>query len=217
MRWSRALLLGIAVFSIVFSGPTLKADDDDRRVPQAVTVTFGGGLNTANPGNPLNHHVLPRVITVRTVLPDPERNKESVPGVVNFLVSGFHQIFVYKPHVTLQVIQTCAATKPFSPGPPPVNLFLNCNATSADLFYQGINPEQGTNTAANPAGPAFNPTRGGDENRVESVGFTEPGLYLVICNVNPHFTDGMIAWVRVVARQRDWEDERDGDHDGHGN
>ncbi len=64
MRWSRSVLVGIAVCGVVFSGPTVIADDDD--VPQRVTVSFGGGLNTAAPGNRLNHHVLPRVVKVRT-------------------------------------------------------------------------------------------------------------------------------------------------------
>jgi uncharacterized cupredoxin-like copper-binding protein len=37
-------------------------------------------------------------------------------------------------------------------------------------------------------------------NRVESVGFLEPGTYLVICNVSVHFTDGMIAYVTVTGK-----------------
>ena len=226
MRWSRPLLLSIVVLSVLFSGPSLKADDDDRRVPQAVTVTFGGGLNTAAPGNALNHHVLPRVVKVRTVLADPEENRRAVPGVVNFIVAGFHQIFVYNPHITLAEVQAFAATKPFSPGPPPVNLFLNYKVTTTDLLYAGVNPElcnpltaavcqPAANLNAGGVGiPPFSQARGGDENRVESVGFTTPGLYFVICNVTPHFTNAMYAWVRVVARDRDWDDEGDehGDH-----
>jgi plastocyanin len=34
-------------------------------------------------------------------------------------------------------------------------------------------------------------------NRVESVTFPEPGVYLVICNIRTHFTDGMYAYVKV--------------------
>ena len=34
-------------------------------------------------------------------------------------------------------------------------------------------------------------------NRVESVSFTEPGTYLVICNIRGHFLDGMFAVVKV--------------------
>ena len=36
------------------------------------------------------------------------------------------------------------------------------------------------------------------ENRMEAVSFPEPGAYLVICNVNPHFRDGMYAYVKVT-------------------
>ena len=207
MRWSRSVLVGVAVCGVVFSGPTVIADDDD--VPQRVTVSFGGGLNTSAPGNRLNHHVLPRVIKVRTKAARGTRS--AVPGVVDFLVSGFHQIFVYNPQVTLRQIRACADTKPFSPGPPPVNLFLNCNVTTTDLFYAGINPG-----GANGNIPPVVATRSGVENRVESVGFTEPGLYLVICNVTPHFTDGMYAWVRVYGEDDDDDDDDDDhDHDHH--
>jgi plastocyanin len=40
-------------------------------------------------------------------------------------------------------------------------------------------------------------------NRVESVGFTVPGVYLVICNVCPHFQEGMVAWITVLADDDD--------------
>ena len=33
---------------------------------------------------------------------------------------------------------------------------------------------------------------------MEAVSFPEPGTYLVICNVNPHFRDGMYAYVKVT-------------------
>ena len=58
------------------------ADDDGR---QSVTVSFGGGLNTAQPGNVRNHVILPKQIRVRT------------GGVVNFVVAGFHQVTAYRP------------------------------------------------------------------------------------------------------------------------
>jgi hypothetical protein len=45
-------------------------------------------------------------------------------------------------------------------------------------------------------------TRTNSANRVESVAFDEPGIYLVICNVTPHFTDGMYACVRVTGQSK---------------
>ena len=207
MRWSRPVLVGIAVCGVVFSGPTVIADDDD--VPQRVTVSFGGGLNTAAPGDRRNHHVIPRVIKVRTKAARGTRS--AVPGVVDFLVSGFHQIFAYYPQITLRQIQACADTKPFDPTTtPPTNLFLNCNVNANDLFYAGINPG-----GANGNIPPVVATRSGVENRVESVGFTAPGLYLVICNVTPHFTDGMYAWVRVYGEDDDDDDDDDDDRRHH--
>jgi len=220
MRGFKAFLVGIALLGVGFSGPSLKADDDDR-IPQAVTVTFGGGLNTAAPGNRLNHHVLPRVVKVRTKAARGTRS--AVPGVVNFLVSGFHQIFVYNPHITLQEVQAFAAPLP----PPPAGgpLFVNYKVNTTDLFYAGVNPElynpatgaflQAANLNASGIGiPPFAPSRGGDENRVESVGFTIPGRYLVICNVTPHFQDAMYSWVRVFGEDED-DDDDDDDHGGH--
>ena len=64
--------------------------------------------------------------------------------------------------------------------------------------------------------PPVTPTRTGVENRVESVGFTTPGRYLVICNVSPHFQDAMYAWVRVYGEDEDDDDDDDDhDHDRH--
>jgi plastocyanin len=40
--------------------------------------------------------------------------------------------------------------------------------------------------------------------RVEVVYFEEPGTYLVICGVLPHFEEGMFGYVRVLP-QRDGE------------
>jgi hypothetical protein len=35
--------------------------------------------------------------------------------------------------------------------------------------------------------------------RVESVNFKEPGRYLVVCGVLPHFLEGMHGYVNVKA------------------
>src|SRR4029453_19438710 len=77
-----SMFLGIAVLTLLQT-PAARADDNDG--PVSVTVSFGAGLNTAQPGNLANHHVLPGSIHVKA------------GGVVNFAVAGFHQIFVYNP------------------------------------------------------------------------------------------------------------------------
>ena len=137
----------------------------------SVTVSFGAGLNTAQPGNAANHHILPREIKV---------NKA---GVVNFVVAGFHQIIVFAPGVVLGQIVV-----------PPAGLFLYESAPPSALpvHYLGIRT-----TGGPPPGiaPTSNPSNA--PNRVESVSFANPGSYLVICNVRTHFIDGMWATIKV--------------------
>jgi len=102
---------------------------------------------------------------------------------VHFLMSGFHMATVYDPGI-----------KPADIVVPPSGTFINdpTKAPPADVFYSGINPQGGPlNTP-----PTTNPFNG--SNRQESVSFSEPGTYLVICNVRQHFLDGMCAFVKVV-------------------
>jgi plastocyanin len=142
-------------------------DHDGGEARSSVTVSFGAGLNTAQPGNAANHHVLPGVIKVRK------------GGVVNFVVGGFHQVMVYFPGVVPASIAL----------PPASSLFIN---DDKNLFYRGIapagGPPPGTPATANPSNAV---------NRTESVSFPEAGDYLVICNVRPHFLDGMYAVIKV--------------------
>ena len=142
---------------------------DDAR--DSVTVSFGAGLNTAQPGNAANHHILPREIRV---------NKD---GVVNFVVAGFHQIIVFAPGVVLGQIVV-----------PPAGLFLYESAPPSALpvHYLGIRTTGGPPPVIAPTSDPSN-----SPNRVESVSFANPGSYLVICNVRPHFVDGMWATIKV--------------------
>jgi hypothetical protein len=70
-------LLGIGL--MIF--PAVAEDDNKLSVP----VAFGRGLNTAQPGNLVNHVIIPNAINTK------------LDGVVHFLVAGFHQVVVYKP------------------------------------------------------------------------------------------------------------------------
>ena len=147
-------------------GHERRGDADDAPARDSVTVSFGAGLNTAQPRNAANHHILPDVIKVN-------RN-----GVVNFVVGGFHWVFIYPPGTTVAEIAV-----------PTGGTFVDYNI--AGLFYRGIAPAGGplaTPATANPANAI---------NRVESVSFPSVGDYLVICNVRDHFLDGMHAIVRV--------------------
>jgi hypothetical protein len=166
--------LALAAAAGWFTQTSLQADDD---TPVRVTVSFGSGLNTAQPGNSANHHVLPKTISVQ------------VNGVVNFAVSGFHQIYVYNPGKKVADVH----------GADPAALFID---DKTDLFYEGLRPGGGP-----PPGIPVTTNPSNASNRVESVSFSKPGRYLVICNVSPHFADGMWAWIRVTAR--------DDHHHGH--
>jgi hypothetical protein len=148
----------------------------------SVTAAFGSGLNTlppSGPSGPENHHILPREIKVRQ------------GGVVHSLVSGFHMPVVYEPGKKPEDIVV------------PATLFINdpTMAPPNDVFYFGITPQGAPNTD-----PTTNPPKG--SNRQESVSFSELGTYLVICNVRPHFTDGMFAFVKVVRPNEPLDDKR---------
>lgn len=202
----------VAGLACVFAQPALAHDNDhgDHGVSRdgpVVTVAFGAGINTAQPGNSANHHVLPPVIKV------------DAGDIVNFVVSGLHVIRVFDKGVSLKDVKAtipveCQTNPPANtplpatcapvliPGLPVPVLAVNAGppATSLGLplFYSGLN------SLTPPAAPPFAPISV-DQNRVEAVQFTTPGKYLVICAVLPHFNDGMTAWV-VVDRPRGRDD-----------
>ena len=152
---SISAICGLVALSVGLTAPAARADDENK---QSVTVTFGAGLNTAGAAN---HHVLPEIIRIKT------------GGTVNFVVAGFHQIYVYLP-----------GTKPGDLVVPPAGTFIN---DDTNVYYKGLVPGATSTT--------FSTT----QNRVESVSFSEPGTYLVICNVRGHFLNGMIAYVEVTG------------------
>jgi plastocyanin len=182
LRW-----IGIGFFvsaNLGLTAPASPADSKraDNNKGQSVTVAFGSGLNTlppSGPSGPENHHILPTEIKVRQ------------GGVVHFLVSGFHMAVVYKPGTTADDIVI-----------PATGLFINDPAQTppANVFYFGIVPQ-----GAPGVNPTTDPLNG--SNRQESVSFTDPGTYLVICNVTPHFRDGMFAYVKVVPSNEDLADD----------
>jgi hypothetical protein len=96
-------------------------------------------------------------------------------GSVTFVIAGFHQVIVYGPGKRPDEVasgQTVPVTAP--PGPPLIN-------DPAGRIYRGLDP-------------SLYP-----QDRVEVVQFSNPGLHLVICGVQPHFVnDGMFGWVWVV-------------------
>jgi hypothetical protein len=186
---SVALTLGLTgLFGITGANA---ADPNGRRV---VTVAFGAGLNTAQPGNPKNHHVVPREIQVEA------------GDVINFVVGGLHIIRAYEDGVRPgqirdQIPDECEVNPVPSAADAPQCYFGNTASPVAviptfdlPVYYEGINP-----LAAPPPAPPFAQASAA-VNRVESVSFLKTGRFLVICAVLPHFNDRMTAWVEVLPR-----------------
>ena len=171
-----------AVCCLALCAPLAVAGDDNDR--SSVNVSFGRGLNTAQPGNSVNHVVLPQDIKV----------KEG--GVVDFGVGGFHDIIIFTPGVTLDdllaagggVYPTFLPVYVFQPDP---TLPLNAPSLEGKVYYRGLNP------AGGPAQTPVQPNPSNTMNRSEPVAFLEAGTYLVICNIRPHLLDGMYAYVKV--------------------
>jgi hypothetical protein len=177
-----ALLLPLASAAL----PVAAQDHVEDHLRSQATASFGRGLNTAQPGNSVNHAVLPQEIKIKA------------GGVVDFAVAGFHDIIVFKPGVTLDLLVQAGGGQ--VPASPPVFVFPPDPATplpaaisflAESIYYRGINPAGGplaTAVAGNPSNAS---------NRTEPVAFLERGVYLVICNVRPHLLDGMFAHVKV--------------------
>lgn len=96
-------------------------------------------------------------------------------GSVNFIISGLHNIIVYddgtEPEdINMTLVQNTTGT----PNDVPI---IN---DPVNRIYRGLDP---TLQASD---------------RVEVVEFLEPGTYLVICGVRPHFAAGMYGYVRVL-------------------
>jgi len=190
MSCLRASAIVVSALTLCLASPALKADGDDN-TPTRVTVSFGTGNNNAQAGNTPNHHILPPEIKVR-ISKARRLNGDvvTVPGTVNFVVSGFHWIWVYQPGVPLQEVVDHI---------PAAALFVNYEVVTlgvSNVYAKGVDPTANTPLPLSSA-----------QNRTDSVAFSKPGKYLVICNVAPHLVDGMYAWVRVVD-----EDDDDG-HD----
>jgi plastocyanin len=191
MRDLRASAVVASVLALSLASPTVKAKDK----PQgSITVAFGAGLNTAQPGNTPNHHIIPQEFTVKiTKAKKLDGTVVFVPATVNFIVSGFHWPWVYNNGVSVAEIKTFTEAHP--------GLLVNyevVTASGSNVFAKGVNP--GTPPTFADRGAL---ATSGDMNRTDSFGFSLPGRYLVICNVRGHFIDGMYAWINVVEADDD--------------
>jgi plastocyanin len=145
--------------------------------------------------------------------PPPDRNVHThlpfevevdAGGSVSFVISGLHQILIYANR-ELEDVQNAADPNadlpqiPLVPQPPPpappVNLPKLVNLATGRV-YRGLDPRILYYMSPGPGGTMI-PNLNLD--RVEAVNFSEPGRYLVVCGVRPHFNEGMHGFVNVKA------------------
>jgi len=108
----------------------------------------------------------------------PREVKIRAGGSVNYAIGGFHQINIYDDGVRPEQIDTSNLIVSTGPNAPPFPILID---EPVNRIYRGLDP-------------------GGEPlDRVESVQFSEPGTYLVICCVIFHFVnDDMFGFVRVL-------------------
>jgi plastocyanin len=95
-------------------------------------------------------------------------------GAVSFIVSGFHQPTIYAPGTKVEDINTTL----IAAGTTPPGLIDD----PTNRVFRGIDPR----------------SFGAIQDRIENVTLSEPGRYLVICAVLPHFvTDNMHGFINV--------------------
>lgn len=116
----------------------------------------------------------------------PERIQAKVGQSLDFTIRGFHQVMVYKAGTRLEDLQLPAADD---------TRFVN---DLRNVFHKGADPEKGGQQTSEPA--LRSRAARTAVYRTESVTFDEPGEYLVICNVYPHFREGMHGRI-VVTRE----------------
>lgn len=141
----------------------------------SATVSFGHWVpfdRFANPGGPND-----RTLNGHQLIPHEVTIRAG--GTVNFIIGGFHQPIVYGPGTQPGDINAGLTTSVgVPPGPPLID-------DPTDRVFRGADPSR-------------QPT----QDRVEVVGFPNPGRFLVICGVQPHFVnDKMFGFVRVLPNE----------------
>ncbi len=158
-------------------------------------VAFGQwDVDTAEPFDrePINTDTENRVRNIHLALPF--EAEIDAGGAVSFVISGVHQILIYQPGIVYAALRQ-AFIDAGSPSLPPVPPGLVDYAVGR--VYRGLNPFalQYVPLAAPPADTTGNLV----VDRVEAVNFKEPGRYLVVCGVRPHFLEGMHGYINVKA------------------
>ncbi len=123
----------------------------------------------------------PRFSNQHTLAPQVAKIRSG--GSVNFIIGGLHVVAVYDDGTQPQDIDQTLLVPNRPPMTPPI---MN---DARNRIYRGLDP--------------FLLPINAQQDRVEVVQFDEPGLYLVICAVLPHFREGMYGYVRVLRKDEE--------------
>lgn len=182
--------IGSAVLAAAGVAHAAQADHEHRALTgplASATVAFGAWpVGTVEaPRDRFTLPFAPQGANVHALLPQEVTIKEG--GAVNFVLAGFHHVVVYGPGKDPGDVSQ-AVLLPIPNAPVTVGLIDD----PAGRVYRGLDPR--IISPAPPASPNLL-----FQDRVEVVGFSKRGTYLVICSVNVHFNDGMYGWVKVIA------------------
>ncbi|MCU1383658.1 MAG: hypothetical protein JWL71_2355 [Acidobacteria bacterium] len=110
------------------------------------------------------HHLTPDVVEIKA------------GGSVNFHIAGFHHVLIYDDGTQPKDINTTLTRPPTTqPAPPLID-------DPVRRLYRGLDP------SVLPLLPGSTPPQP-LQDRVETVRFSNPGKFLVMCGVLPHFVD----------------------------
>lgn len=172
MRNTRKTLLLASILFLMIGASYLRPVSSDEEGPlNSATVSFGSWMTMP----PLDRFPNTSSAAANHHEPIPREVKIKAGGTVNFIIAGLHQVIVYDDGTQPGHINT-ALTIPTT-GTPAGTPLIN---DPANRIYRGPDP-------------SLLP-----RDRVEVLHFAEPGTYLVICGVLPHFQQGMFGFVKVL-------------------
>jgi plastocyanin len=171
-------ILIIAAFYVrSLSSAPEKGDKGRNEALSSATVSFGEWMTTP----PLDRfpNASPAAGNHHALVPREVKIKAG--GTVNFIIGGLHQVIVYDDGTKPGDVNATLTT-PTTGTPAGVPLINDPNRR----IYRGLDPSLQ------------------DRDRVEVVQFANPGTFLVICGVQPHFVnDNMFGFVRVLPADKD--------------
>lgn len=141
--------------------------------PEGYPGTAGPEFDRTDPAVPATQTGGPNDRFRNTHLVIPYEVTIKAGGSVNYIVAGAHQIAIYGNDKKPSDVSTAVLVAPNPPG---------LIDDPVDRVFRGVSPF----------------ATGVLQDRVEVVNFADPGLYLVICTILPHFQDKMYGWVRVL-------------------